>query len=139
MLVPNWEPCAKTSSDLVYVALREDGAALKIGATGGTLHYRWYGILRLLNADVTRHSYRPNEWDDRASWLHHLGRQPFEVWLRPAAKVSVSYLTGYERTLSLRHAEEDYLDAYYCPLIGKSLDTRKKANAHAEKPHHSVP
>jgi len=121
-----WEPEAKTIADLVYVAIRSDGAILKIGATGGTLHRRWRSILHLISAERGERLYRENEWVDRDRWREEICGRKFEVWFKPAEKHALHYLIGSERLASLRHTEEDYLDAYYCPLIGKKLDTRKR-------------
>jgi hypothetical protein len=77
-----WEPEAKSSRDLVYVARRLDGEFLKIGATSGTLYGRWRGILKLISAEREQRRYRDNEWEDRDRWRLHVSGHTFEVWFR---------------------------------------------------------
>jgi hypothetical protein len=122
-----WEPPARLVHDLVYVAVRSDDEVLKIGSTGGTLHGRWHKILKLVAAGRGERRYRPNEWADRDSWRREVCGFRFAVWFKPAERHTLAYLDGHTQIVSLRHAEEDYLDAYYCPRIGKLLDSRKRA------------
>ena len=124
-----WSSDAKTVRDIVYVAIGANGAALKIGQTGKTLYFRWYGILRLIGAEPDTHKFRPNEWRDRDRWRNHVLGSNFTVWFKTCQQVPLEYKDGKTRIISLRLAEEDYLDFYFRPLIGRRLDTRRQEHS----------
>jgi len=121
----DWDSSAKNLRDLVYVAVRSDGAVLKVGETGGTLHSRWAGILKLIAAEPEQHQYRSNEWKDRDRWRDQVQGHSFEVWFKPPDPVHLEYC-GMPMTVQSRHVEEALLDCYYHPLIGKSLGPRNQ-------------
>ena len=119
----DWEEDVKGLRDFVYVAVRSDGVVLKVGETGGTLHDRWDGILRLVAAQPAQRRYRPSEWKARDEWRKQVQGQSFEVWLKCPDLIRLEYC-GMQIAVRSRNAEEAFLDAYYRPCIGKPLSRR---------------
>jgi len=119
-------PDASTVRDVVYVALlAEDrgplkkGQALKIGQAAGTLMRRWMGIRRIFNP---HRNLRPNEKNDLRKWLKVANGKEVFVWMKAAGKTQIPYAKGLtQRLFSTRGAEEEFLDWYYVPSVGKRL------------------
>jgi hypothetical protein len=110
--------------DVVYVILDEDakelerGDAFKIGQTGDLMR-RCTGLVGIFN----RNNLRENEREDRDKWLKAADRKQVSVWVRAAGKIEVPYAKGLTETFfSTRCAEEEFLDQYYCQMLGKSLN-----------------
>lgn len=121
-------PDASSVCDVVYVALlsENDGPlkkrdALKIGQAGGSLKERWERIIGIFRRD----NLRPNEEEDRRKWLEVANGKEVSVWMRKAGTIKISYATGLTRSLfSTRWAEEEFLDQYYEPKLGKPLNRK---------------
>jgi hypothetical protein len=121
-------PDASKVRDVVYVALLagksgalKKGDALKIGQTGGTLRRRWRGIVGIF--DPSRRL-RNNEKDDRDKFLKVAKGKEISVWMREAGKIEIPYAKGLTRVIfSTRAAEEEFLDEYYQPSLGKRLNS----------------
>ena len=114
--------------DVVYVALAESdgplekGDALKIGQTGGTLSARWRSMARIFRRGE---SLRPNEREDRRRWLEAADGNEVFVWMKAAGKIEIPYAKGLTRSLfSTRGAEEEFLDQYYQPKLGRQLNRK---------------
>jgi hypothetical protein len=113
--------------DVVYVALfatqrgvLEKQDVLKVGQTGGTLEGRWKGIAGIFDP---RRKLRPNVESDREKWLKVANRREVVVWMKPAEKIRVPYSKGLSgNRFSIRCAEEEFLDQYYEPRLGKTLN-----------------
>jgi len=117
---------ASTIRDVVYVALLaenvgplEKGDALKVGQTKGSLMSRWGPIVGIFQRD----NLRSNEKDDRRKWLEVASGKEISIWLKAAGKIEVPYSQGLTKCLfSTRCAEEEFLDQYYEPKLGISLN-----------------
>jgi hypothetical protein len=111
--------------DVVYVALPTEstaplkkGEALKIGQTKGSLIDRWKSI-----AGIFSRKLRNNEMNDRRKWLEAANGKEVYVWVKAAGEVEIPYAKGLTRSrFSTRCAEEEFLDQYYEPKIGKLLN-----------------
>ena len=111
--------------DVVYVALPKEsgrplkkGDALKVGLSGKTLLDRWKGIVGIFKSEK-----RPNEMEDRRKWLEAARGKDVCVWMRAAGQTEISYAKGLAGSkFSTRGAEEEFLDQYYEPRLGKQLN-----------------
>lgn len=116
--------------DVVYVALLtenrgslEKGDAIKVGQTGRSLKIRWEGIEGIFGP---RRKLRINEEDDRKKWLEVAKGKEVSVWMRKAGKIEIPYAEGLTQSVySSRGAEEEFLDEYYEPKLGKRLNNRQ--------------
>jgi hypothetical protein len=121
-------PDASTICDVVYVALAENarslkkGDAIKIGQTGktkGSLMRRWKGIVGLFQG----RKLRKNEDEDRRRLLKAAKGKKVSVWVRAAGEIKIPYAKGLTRShFSTRGAEEEFLDQYYQPRVGRRLN-----------------
>ena len=124
-------PDASTVRDVVYVALLDEssrplkkGDALKIGQSGGSLLRRWQGIVGIFNRN--ENALKPNEVQDRRRLLKFAPRKEVYVWMRAAGKIRIPYAKGVaQSSFSRRWAEEEFLDQYYEPKIGKRMNSRR--------------
>jgi hypothetical protein len=113
--------------DVVYIALfatqkgkLKKGDALKVGQTGGTLEGRWKGIREIFKPG---RRLRANVESDRKKWLDAANKKEVLVWMKPAEKIKLPYVDGLTRNrFSIRCAEEEFLDQYYEPRLGKTLN-----------------
>jgi hypothetical protein len=129
---PTYTDDAKTVRDVVYVALLTEnsgplkkGDALKIGQTGGTLKERWDGIIGIFRGAEDR--LPPNVQHDRERWVEVAKGKEVSVWMREAGKVEIPYANGLiPGEFSSRGAEEEFLDEYYEPKLGKRLNGRQQ-------------
>jgi hypothetical protein len=106
----------------VYVAIRADGQALKVGMTRGQLRARWNGIIDTINGKRTRkHEVQAQGW-----WLDAVRGNSFKVWCKIPSELVVSVEDEPPRTVHSYHMEEAYWDAVFKPLIGMKLSSRAK-------------
>jgi hypothetical protein len=111
---------AADSRGVVYVAIRSDGQALKVGMTLGRLRTRWNGIIDTINGKRTRkHEVRAQGW-----WREHARGNSFEVWCKHPSDLVIHLEDEPPRTLESFHLEEAYWDSVFHPLIGIKLSTR---------------
>ncbi len=114
---------ASSAADLrgvVYVAIRADGQALKVGMTRGRLRTRWNGIVDTINGKRTRkHEIKAQGW-----WHDAVRGSSFEVWCKPPSDLVIRLEDEPPRTLHSFHLEEAYWDHVFQPLIGIKLSTR---------------
>ncbi len=118
-----------STRDVVYVALPSEASnplekshALKVGQAGGSLKRRWRGIVGIFEPGK---KLRDNEKDDCRKWLEVANGKEITVWVKAAEKVEIPYAKGLTRSrFSSRCAEEEFLDQYYEPQLGRSLGGR---------------
>jgi hypothetical protein len=116
-----------STCDVVYVALpAEDnkplakGDALKVGQTGKSLKWRWQTIKRMFEPG---RKLRGNEEEDRRKWLEVANGKEVSVWMKAAGKIEIPYAKGLTQScFSTRCVEEEFLDQYYEPKLGKTLN-----------------
>jgi hypothetical protein len=118
-----------STCDVVYVALfggtklpLEKRDVLKVGQTKKSLLARnstatIFGCRRL----------KANEKEDRRKWLEAANGREVEVWVKAAEKIEIPYASGLTRSrFSARCAEEEFLDHYYEPKLGMSLNREQE-------------
>jgi hypothetical protein len=111
---------AAQSRGVVYVAIRADGQALKVGMTLGRLRTRWGGIVDTINGKRTRkHEIRARGW-----WHEHARGASFAVWCKHPSDLVIHLENEPPRTLHSFHLEEAYWDAVFQPLLGIKISTR---------------
>jgi hypothetical protein len=111
---------AADSRGVVYVAIRSDGQALKVGMTLGRLRTRWNGIVDTINGKRTRkHEVKAQGW-----WHEHTRGNSFEVWCKHPGELVIHLEDEPPRALHSFHLEEAYWDDVFHPLIGIKLSTR---------------
>ena len=111
---------AADSRGVVYVAIRSDGQALKVGMTLGRLRTRWSGIIDTINGKRTRkHELKARGW-----WHEHARGSSFEVWCKHPSDLVIHLEDEPPRTLHSFHLEEAYWDDVFHPLLGIKLSTR---------------
>ena len=111
---------AADSRGVVYVAIRSDGQALKVGMTLGRLRTRWSGIIDTINGKRTRkHELKAQVW-----WHEHARGSSFEVWCKHPSDLVIHLEDEPPRTLESFHLEEAYWDSVFHPLLGIKLSTR---------------
>ena len=116
---------AADSRGVVFVAIRADGKALKIGMTRGRLRARLSGIVDTINGKRTRkHEIQAQGW-----WLDAVRGSSFEVWCKIPSDLVISVEDEPPRTLRSYHVEETYWVAVFEPLIGMKLSSRPKRHA----------
>ena len=116
---------AADSRGVVFVAIRADGQALKVGMTRGRLRTRLDGIIDTINGKRTRkHEVQAQGW-----WLDAVRGSTFEVWCKIPSDLVVSVEEEPPRTLQSYHVEETYWAAVFKPLIGMKLSSRPKRHA----------
>jgi hypothetical protein len=116
---------AADSRGVVYVAIRSDGQALKVGMTRGRLRTRWNGIIDTINGKRRRkHEVQAQGW-----WLDAVRGDSFEVWCKIPSDLVISVEDEPPRTLHSFHVEEAYWAAVFHPLIGLKLSSRSKRHA----------
>ena len=116
---------AADSRGVVFVAIRDDGKALKVGMTRGRLRARLDGIIDTINGKRTRkHEVQAQGW-----WLDAVRGRSFEVWCKIPSDLVVSVEDEPPRTLQSYHVEENYWAAVFKPLIGMKLSSRPKRHA----------
>lgn len=115
---------ASLNRDVVYVALLlnneplEKGSALKVGQSVD-LKARWNGIVGIFR----RAKLRNNEREDRRRWLEAARGKEIAVYVKPAGQIEIPWARGLtQSTFSIRGAEEEFLDQYYEPKLGKELN-----------------
>jgi hypothetical protein len=121
---------ASTVRGVVYVALLagkrgalKKGDALKIGQAGGSLESRWQGIVGIFKSG---RKLSDNERNDRNKFLKVAQGKEVSVWMRKAGKIEIRYAQRLAlTTFSSRGAEEEFLDEYYQPKLGKRLNSRQ--------------
>ncbi len=111
---------AADSRGVVYVAIRADGQALKIGMTRGHLRTRWNGIIDTINGKRTR----KHELIARGLWLAEARGSAFEVWCKIPGDLVIHLEKEPPLTLRSFHLEEAYWDSVFHPLIGLKLSVR---------------
>jgi hypothetical protein len=112
--------------DVVYVALFAEsdrplkkGDAFRVGQTKGHLIGRWRSAATIFGG----RRLKPNEKEDRRKWLEVAAGKDVEVWMKAAGKIEIPYAKGLTQSLfSTRDAEEEFLDQYYEPKVGKRLN-----------------
>ena len=105
---------------VVYVAIRADGQALKVGMTRGRLQTRWNAIVDTINGKRTR----KHELKAQGRW-HAVARgSAFEVWCKTPSELMIGLEQEAPRPMRSFHLEEAYWDAVFRPLIGIKLSTR---------------
>jgi hypothetical protein len=120
-------PVASAVHDVVYVALLAEGSrrlkkgdALKIGQAKGSLKSRWGRIVGIFKPD---RKLRNNEKNDLRKWLEVANAKEISVWMKAAEKIEIPYAKSLTRRLfSARWTEEEFLDQYYRPTLGKPLN-----------------
>ena len=111
---------AAESRGVVYVAIRADGQALKVGMTRGRLRARWNGIVDTINGKRTRkHEIRAQGW-----WQNVVRGRSFEVWCKTPSELDIRIEDEPPRALHSFHLEEAYWDDVFHPLLGIKLSTR---------------
>ena len=111
---------AADSRGVVYVAIRADGQALKVGMTRGRLRTRWNGIVDTINGKRTRkHEIKAQAW-----WHAEVRGSSFEVWCKTPSELVIQLEKEPPRNLRSFHLEEAYWDSVFHPLIGIKLSTR---------------
>ena len=113
---------AADSRGVIYVAVRSDGQALKVGMTRGRLKTFWDGILDTINGKRTR----KHEMQARGWWLKAVKGHTFEVWCKLPSDLVMNVECEPARTLRSYHMEEAYWAAAFRPLIGLKLSSRSK-------------
>jgi hypothetical protein len=116
-----------TTHDVVYVALFADtgkplekGDALKVGQCGASLKNRWRGICGIFEPG---RKHRNNEKSDAEKWLRVTNGKVVSVWVKAAEKIEIPYTRGLTKSrFSIRCAEEEFLDQYYEPKLGMTLN-----------------
>jgi hypothetical protein len=105
---------------VVYVAIRADGQALKIGMTRGRLQTRWNGIVDTINGKRARkHEVKAQGW-----WHAEVRGSAFEVWCKAPSQLMIQLENEPPHTLRSFYLEEAYWDSVFHPLIGIKLSTR---------------
>ncbi|HXC47379.1 MAG TPA: hypothetical protein VNU20_03745 [Candidatus Sulfotelmatobacter sp.] len=124
-LIVQSTPDASTVRDVVYVALLDENRlleekdALKVGQAKGTLLSRWRRLIGIFQRD----NLRKNEMEDRRKWLEVANGKEVSVWMKSAGRIELPYAKGLTQSLfSSRGAEEEFLDRYYQPRLGMSLN-----------------
>jgi hypothetical protein len=122
--IDNIKACAREWSDVVYVALLEDGRALKVGVSGRGALWRWSGIVKVM--DTRRWPLgRPHEQNHGKKLRESCKEANFSVWIKQPIQVAIPYAAAFtDELFSARHAEEVFLDRYYDPLFGSKLGAR---------------
>ena len=114
---------ASSAADMrgvVYVAIRADGQALKVGMTRGRLRTRWNGIVDTINGKRTRkHEIKAQGW-----WHAEVRGSSFEVWCKNPSELMIQLEKEPLRALHSFHLEEAYWDDVFQPLLGIKLSTR---------------
>ncbi|HSF95730.1 MAG TPA: hypothetical protein VLA52_11955 [Thermohalobaculum sp.] len=113
---------AGDSRGVVYVAIRADGRALKVGMTRGRLLTHWNGIIDTINGKRTR----KHEVQARGWWMDAVRGASFEVWCKIPSALIVGVENEAPVTLHSYHVEERYWAAVFKPLIGMKLSSRPK-------------
>lgn len=116
---------AADSRGVIFVAIRADGQALKVGMTRGRLRARLDGIIDTINGKRTR----KNEVQARGWWQDAVRGNSFEVWCKIPSDLVVSVENEAPRTLQSYHVEETYWATVFKPLIGMKLSSRPKRHA----------
>jgi hypothetical protein len=128
---------AQKVCDVVYVALLpkgrrslKKGDVLKIGQTERTLEKRWKGIAGIFKPG---RRLRKNERLDRDKWLKAAKGKDVSVWMRQAGRFTIPYAKGLKQSVfSSRGAEEEFLDEYYVPKLGRQLGSRASRERNLE-------
>jgi hypothetical protein len=113
---------AAQSRGVVFVAVRADGRALRVGMTRGRLRTFWHGILDTINGKRTR----KHEVQARGWWLDAVRGSSFTVWCKMPSDLVVGVESEAPLTLRSFHVEERYWAAVFKPLIGLKLSSRPK-------------
>jgi len=116
---------AAQSRGVVYVAIRADGRALKVGMTLGRLRTFWDGILDTINGKRTR----KHEVQARGWWLDMVRGSSFTVWCKIPSDLVIGVESEPPLTLRSYHVEERYWAAVFNPIIGLKLSSRPKRHA----------
>lgn len=117
----------RNAKDIVYVMALEDGRVIRVGETKGSLVARWSRPLGWLDVENESAPGRPNEANHMSRLRDALDGSMLAIWVKEAEKHSISYL-GTEESVSLRHAEEVYLDRVLQPVVGRPLSPRGQLN-----------
>ena len=112
---------ASTRRNVIYVAVRDDGIALKVGITKGRLIDRWRGIVATINGKRKRR----NELQDQARWLRVMRGHALQVWCKEPSQLTIRLGEQEARTVWSPYAEEAYWDSIFRPCVGIELARRE--------------
>lgn len=118
-------PLARTVKDVVYVAILEPGGeCLKVGISEGNLLIRWRATCKTFDKlPGVRESLRKHETAYGESIVSFAKNKTIQVWFKSSERNKLSYVDRY---VSMRSGEEDFLDDYYEPCMGRKLSLRKQ-------------
>jgi len=116
---------AAQSRGVVYVAIRSDGRALRVGMTRGRLRTFWDGILDTINGKRSR----KHEVQARGWWQDAVRGSSFTVWCKMPSDLVIGVESEPPLTLRSYHVEERYWAGVVKPLIGLKRSSRPKLHA----------
>jgi hypothetical protein len=116
---------AAQSRGVVFVAIRSDGRALRVGMTRGRLRTFWDGILDTINGKRTR----KHEVQARGWWQDAVRGSTFTVWCKLPSDLVIGVDSEPPLTLRSFHVEERYWAEVFKPMIGLKLSSRPKLHA----------